>query len=450
MTIKNFSWNYVGWLDLEDVGFEGTPIDSRQHTNDFLATVYGSVEKMATTMDRLGYDALYTTEHHFQREGIECIPNLQILFTHLAHLTKNLRFGCAFNILPQWHPLRLAEDYAMADILTRGRVIFGVGRGSQTRELETLGAPMLDQEKNRDLFEEQVEVLVKAFHDESFSHHGKTYNIPPAVPYRGYVMREVTVVPRPIYNREIWQPMASGNPRGMEFQAKHGIKGILGFVDLESEIDPKISGYREFAHKYGRNLELGEDLGLYLYCHLGDSVAQAASEVEPFQEEAFKRAAGIGGGIADGNINSKLKLAHPDLIALGDPLTARTAAKRMGYTPLAERAERDRSLLFGTAEEVIATLKLVEERYPALETIILHPPELTHTPIMLKQMQRFAEEVMPAFPAAIKQNRSWPDHLADPTRLQRYVSSGAGAGADADAASWTGGEWEDSAFGPQN
>jgi hypothetical protein len=87
---------------------------------------------------------------------------------------------------------RLAEDYATAEILTGGRVIFGVGRSYHTREVETFGAPMLDAEANRELFEEQVEIIFKAFNEESFAHHGKHYTLPPAVPYRGYELRELT------------------------------------------------------------------------------------------------------------------------------------------------------------------------------------------------------------------------------------------------------------------
>ena len=98
-----------------------------------------------------------------------------MLAVHLAHLTPRLRIGCGFNIAPMWHPLRLAEDYATADVLTEGRVTFGVGRGYHTREVETFGAPLLDQDGNRELFEEQVEVIIKAFREASFSHHGKHY-----------------------------------------------------------------------------------------------------------------------------------------------------------------------------------------------------------------------------------------------------------------------------------
>ena len=88
---------------------------------------------------------------------------------HLAHVTQRLKIHCGFNITPMWHPLRLAEDYAMADILCPGRVVFGVGRGYHTREVETFGAPLLDQAANRDLFEEQVDIMFKAFNEESYS-----------------------------------------------------------------------------------------------------------------------------------------------------------------------------------------------------------------------------------------------------------------------------------------
>ena len=87
---------------------------------------------------------------------------------HLCGVTKNINIGCGFNFVPMWHPLRLAEDYAMADILTGGRVIFGVGRGYHTREVETFGAPLLDQNANREMSEEGVEILFKAFEGEPF------------------------------------------------------------------------------------------------------------------------------------------------------------------------------------------------------------------------------------------------------------------------------------------
>ena len=111
-----------------------------------------------------------------------------------------------------WHPIRLAEDYAMADIVTDGRVIMGVGRGYHTREVETFGAPLLDAEKNRELFEEQLQLLLKCFNEESSSPQGQVLrDARPTVEYRGYQLKDITMVPRPKHLPvEIWMPIASG------------------------------------------------------------------------------------------------------------------------------------------------------------------------------------------------------------------------------------------------
>src|SRR5690348_4591595 len=196
--IKRFGTLYAGQVDLDGMGFDGPAVNDRHLSNEHLAMVFETSELLAKAMDRLGFDTLWFAEHHFQREGYECIPNILMLGVHLTHLTERLRIGCGFNIAPMWHPLRLAEDFAVADILTNGRVRMGVGRGYHTREVETFGAPMLDQDQNRELFEEQVEIMVKAFNQESFSHKGAHYTLPPRVPYRGYELEELTLVPRPV------------------------------------------------------------------------------------------------------------------------------------------------------------------------------------------------------------------------------------------------------------
>src|SRR5713226_3265032 len=224
--IKRFHALYVGQIELDNIGLDGTPANDRRYSNDRLSEVFSTARDIARVMDELGYYAFWTAEHHFQREGYECLPNLIQLGLWLATQTRRLKFGCAFNILPMWHPLRLAEDYAVADIVTQGRVILGVGRGYHTREVETFGAPMLDNAANKELFEEQMEVLMKALNEEAFSHHGKHYDIPPLVQYRGYELSEITLVPRPIHRPvEIWQPIASG--KTLEYIATRGIKGMV-------------------------------------------------------------------------------------------------------------------------------------------------------------------------------------------------------------------------------
>ena len=125
--ITRFGSLFAGHVDIEDVGLKGTPVNDRWLSDERLATVFDKAQAMAQLMDRVGYDTFWFAEHHFQREGYECIPNILMLSVHLAHLTERIKFGSGFNIAPMWHPLRLAEDFATADILTDGRVIFGVG-----------------------------------------------------------------------------------------------------------------------------------------------------------------------------------------------------------------------------------------------------------------------------------------------------------------------------------
>ncbi|MBV9828968.1 MAG: LLM class flavin-dependent oxidoreductase, partial [Alphaproteobacteria bacterium] len=260
--INKFATVYAGHVDFPDHGQNATPANDRRFTNEQLAGVYDKLEAIAKTMDKLNYDTLWLAEHHFQPEGYEVLPNLLMCAVHLAHLTPRLRIGCGFNVAPMWHPLRMAEDFATADIMTKGRTVFGVARGYHTREVETFGAPMLDQEANRELFEEQVEIMFKAFNNESFSHKGKHYTLPPEVPYRGYQLKELTLVPRPVNMPvECWQPIVSANPRGMDFMIKHGIKGAVGGGAATMQAGP-IQGYQQAAERAGKHLKLGENLML--------------------------------------------------------------------------------------------------------------------------------------------------------------------------------------------
>src|ERR687895_407938 len=271
--ITHFDSSFAGHIDMDNVGYGGTPVNDRLFSNEELVTVFTKAEAIATMLDRLGYDRFWMAEHHFQPEGYECIPNLLLYAVHLAHVTERIKIGCGFNITPMWHPLRLAEDYAMADILTGGRVIFGVGRGYHTREVETFGAPLLDQPANRDLFEEQVEIIFKAFNNESFSHQGTYYTLPPRVPYRGYELTQLTLVPRPVRRPvECWQPIQGGSQQALDFMAKMGIKGVVGGGSAEGgAMHRVVLAWQEAQARVGRHLELGEDLCFGFHFYLANS-----------------------------------------------------------------------------------------------------------------------------------------------------------------------------------
>ena len=225
--IKDFSVLYAGHvLEGDGIGFDGIPANDRWYDNDRLSMAMDIARQAAVFLDDLGFDILWMAEHHFQREGYECIPNLLIMSQYLAQHTNRIKFGCGFNILPMWHPIRLAEDFAMVDILTGGRVVFGIGRGYHTREVESFGAPMIDGDANRELFEEQFEIMMKAFNEESFSHQGKHYTIPPDIPYRGYDLKKSRWCRGPRPGR--WTVLAAHRQRIGPGAGLHGEVGHQG------------------------------------------------------------------------------------------------------------------------------------------------------------------------------------------------------------------------------
>jgi len=381
--ITKFVTVYPGHIDLPDMGQDATPANERHYSNEMLASVFEKTEAIAKKLDVLGFETLWLAEHHFQREGYECLPNILMLAVHLAHVTKRLKIGCGFNITPMWHPLRLAEDYAVADILTNGRTVFGVGRGYHTREVETFGAPMLDADANRELFEEQVEIIFKAFNSESFSHKGKHYTLPPQVPYRGYTLKELTLVPRPI-NRpvECWQPIVSANPRGLDFMVRHGIKGAVGGGAATMAEGP-IQAYRDAAARAGKDLKLGENLTVGIFFYVANSREQAVRELTPYYEEHVKMFAPLG------------------FVPGITPAQVAAAARRGGWkeagVPSLDHYMKLGSWFAGTPQQLIEHLKTFEERFPGMEHINLSTSLCTPKTVMLEQFQRVAEEVMPAF-----------------------------------------------------
>ena len=381
--IRKFTTVYPGHIDLPDRGQDATPADERRYSNEDLASVFAKTDAVGKKLDEIGFDTLWLAEHHFQHEGYECIPNILMCAVHLAHITRSLKIGCGFNIAPMWHPLRLAEDFATADILTEGRTVFGVGRGYHTREVETFGAPMQDQTANRDLFEEQVEIMFKAFNEESFRHEGRHYTLPPRVPYRGYELEEITLVPRPVnLPVECWQPVVSANPRGLDFMVRHGIKGAVGGGAATMAEGP-IQGYRDAAARAGMDLALGENLTIGIFFYLADTKEQAVREMTPLYEEHVKIFAPLG------------------FVPGISPDGVKAASRRGGWyengVPRLEHFMDLGAWFAGTAEELVERLKQLEERYPGMEHINLSTSMGTPTAQMLEQFDRVAKDVMPAF-----------------------------------------------------
>ena len=386
--ITKFGSLFAGNVDLENIGFDGTAVNDRWLPDEHLNTVFDKSLSFAKLMDDLGYSTFWSAEHHYQREGYECIPNLLMLYVHMAHLTKSLKFGCGFNIAPMWHPLRLAEDFATADLLTNGRVIFGVGRGYHSREVDTFGSPstITDSDANRELFEEQVEVIMKAFNNESFSHHGKYYDIPAEVPYRGYDLKELTLVPRPKnLPVETWQPIVSASQRAMDFMVKHGIKGIVGGGAATGGAGSEVlTRWRDTLAKAGRETELGGDLIIGISIHLADTEEKAINEVRSVFEENMKMFGALG---------FVRELTPEQITDMGNPAKARGAG-----LPTLESAIKAGQWLCGPPEMVIEKLMALQETFPGLEEINVGCTSMGMSEKRtLEQLEWIGKEVMPTF-----------------------------------------------------
>ena len=376
--ITKFSVLYVGQIELDNVGRDGTPADARRYSNEQLGEAFWTAREIAQTMDDLGYDSLWMAEHHFQREGYEVFPNLIQLGLWLATQTRRLKFGCAFNVLPMWHPMRLAEDYAMADIVTGGRVIMGVGRGYHTREVESFGAPLLDTAANRELFEEQFDVMMKCFNEEAFSHRGKYYTIPPDVKYRGYDLQEITCVPRPVHRPvEVWMPIASG--KSIDWMAKHDLKAMVT-LNGEKILELVLGQYRDACARYGREKQLGEDCCWGVGLYLADTEDEAFRRVEPAHDERYKWFAPFG----------FVRYADEHGRTWGTPgAPARVPNLKDGVA--------QKAWLLGPASHVIDGIKDVEKKYPGLDQMMIHWAEGIPPKEFKEQLRWFAREVMPAF-----------------------------------------------------
>lgn len=269
-------------VPMTDPGSGGPDPTDRRYDNSDVVACYENLEHWAPVAEGLGFDTFWLTEHHFQHEGYEVVPNLIQMGQHLASLTSTLRFGQAFNVVPQWHPLRLAEDFALADILTRGRMVFGVGRGTVPREAETLGGTVAsgdnemaaDRDRiNREMFEEGIEVIKMAWTQEKFSYTGKHFVFPPpGIPDRGSTVKDLTLVPRPLSPVEVFQPATS--PATVDYVARVGHTAIFSGGPPE-RIGEQWDYFADKSAEFGRELAKGEGRALHLNAIVGRTTAEA-------------------------------------------------------------------------------------------------------------------------------------------------------------------------------
>ena len=370
---------------MEDAG-PGPPLSTdRRSTNEEMWETTERVIDMAVLCDELGYDSYWLAEHHFQYEGYEVVPNGVLLGTVIAERTERIRIGMAFNVVPQWHPLRLAEDFATLHNISGGRGILGVGRGTVPREAEPLGAQIgsfdnpdkaVADELNRRQFDEALDVIQLALNEERFAYHGEVYDVPPpGIPDRGGTVQELTLVPRPLYPFETWQAITS--PPTLEYVPRRGWGGV--FWNLHPTFTKQ--WWDRFAEIYdethGRALETGEKRTLVRCVCVADTHEEAVDRVRPGHDEMWKFLGQY--GWSKGYMGSDGKPVKPGLI------------------PSLEESMEQKIWLVGSADEVGEQIEWYRDLL-GVENLLLFPmmPGDSYK-AGEEQVHRLATDVLPEF-----------------------------------------------------
>jgi alkanesulfonate monooxygenase SsuD/methylene tetrahydromethanopterin reductase-like flavin-dependent oxidoreductase (luciferase family) len=284
---------FFGTVDMPDAGHAGPdPQDRRYGQADYIRQ-YDDLFEYARVAEAGGFDSLWLAEHHFQHEGYEVTPNILMTSLALAMRTERIKFGGMFNVLPQWHPLKFAEDFAFADVVTRGRMICGIGRGTVPREATAMGTRMgwgesADDQYNREQFEEQVEVIKKAWNNEAFSHRGKHYVFPAdGLDDRGREVTSLTLIPKPwTVPVEIWQPVTS--PKTYSYVAREDHRAVYWVMSRPRLRQGWDLFQRLHEEHHGRPLRKGENRMLVTNVVVGDSVEHAKSIARHGHDEFWR------------------------------------------------------------------------------------------------------------------------------------------------------------------
>ena len=252
--------------------------------------------------EELGFEAMWLGEHHFGPYGVGDLPNPILLGADLAARTSRIRIGQMANIAPWWHPIRLAEDLAILDNMTRGRVEVGFGRGIWPYEgpqFHPNADPRQDAD-NRELFRETVAIVRKIWADEYFSHQGANYTFPadntifshPSYPPNpawqdGAGVTRLRVTPRPYQKPHppLW--MTVSTDRSVTTAAEMGLKACY-WQPPPLRIKQRMELYAETRSKLeGRPFILGEDQAVMRSTYVASSMEEARRDAEAGIMSAF-------------------------------------------------------------------------------------------------------------------------------------------------------------------
>ena len=233
--------------------------------NEFYQRMFAQMEEM----DRLGYDHIWVTEHHFAMYG-GTLPHPPTFLSAIARTTKRIRLGVAINVLPLHNPLDVAESYAMVDVISNGRLDFGVGKGSEAHEYKKFG---VNQAEATGRMYEGMEIIRQAWSDKPVNFRGEFYNV-----------HNVPVLPKPVQRPHppIWVGCARSED-SFHWAGKNGFHLMtLPYLYREPHILPGfIRAYRQGLADAGHDFTQTEVLGKF-HIYVSSSLDKAVEEAAPY------------------------------------------------------------------------------------------------------------------------------------------------------------------------
>lgn len=216
--------------------------------------------------DELGFHSAWIAEHNARAYGV--VSSTAVYLSAAAAMTKNIKLGSAVSRLPLHHPLQLAEDMALVDVISDGRLYLGVGKGYDKLEFDAYNA---DFDDRHDRYLESLDILTTALQNPTVNYSGKFFDI-----------KDIPVYPRPVQNpRPPIFVMVSGNDASIINAAKQGHSFVLGGIKND-DTKHKIGLYREHALASGLSKEYVEEAvarsGKLLFCFVGETTEEAQED----------------------------------------------------------------------------------------------------------------------------------------------------------------------------
>jgi alkanesulfonate monooxygenase SsuD/methylene tetrahydromethanopterin reductase-like flavin-dependent oxidoreductase (luciferase family) len=239
--------------------------------------------------DELGFDTCWMREHHFTDYGF--LPNTMVMAAHAAAQTERIRLGTAVVTLPLHHPVRVAEDVALVDVLSGGRVDVGLGRGYQAVEFDAFGVPLAEARERTD---EAIEVMTALWTRDEVHHEGRHWRV-----------EGVHLQPRPLQQPHPPLYYASISTDSIIHYAGLGIPFIVDSTIRTSTLAVLADTWRDVARAHGHDAEAGELVALrYIALAASDDEAREqvarAPEVTSLQTDPRIRPLNKDGTVADG------------------------------------------------------------------------------------------------------------------------------------------------------